>query len=164
MKLAFIAWLVVLIGTAWLPYPSSAAQQSSMPLLTFDGPDLPRNKAGATYPSQYEPDGTARVSLDPTDAVSGKSIRFEVTKGCFYAQFNAHNPDGTRGFAPEYAARRMAIQHLRHPHAVLHCRRVLYAAVVSAGLPPRPVRLLPGIARGERRAGVYDCGHCCACR
>jgi hypothetical protein len=104
MKPSHFPLPVVLLIATWLPCPGNAAERLSMPLLTFDGPELPRNKAGATYPSQYEPDGTAKISLDPTDAVSGKSIRFDVTKGCFYAQFNAHNADGTRGFAREYVA------------------------------------------------------------
>lgn len=75
-----------------------------MKFLDFAAPVPPVNKAGAGYPNQYAPEGTANVSLDESNAVSGRSIRFEVVKGVLYAQFNAHNPDGTRGFAREYVS------------------------------------------------------------
>jgi hypothetical protein len=79
-----------------------AAEPVVMKFLDFNDANAPVNKDGAGYPNQYAPDGTAKVALDDKDAVSGRSIRFEVTKGVFYAQFNAHNPDGSRGFAREY--------------------------------------------------------------
>ena len=70
-----------------------------MKWLDFDGPEVPRNRAGETYPSQYRGEGgRAIVSLDPKEAVSGHSVRFEVTRGTFYAHFNSHNADGTREF------------------------------------------------------------------
>ena len=96
--------VAALFLAAWPYAPSRAAEKPTMTLLSFDGASLPVDKAGASYPNQYQPEGTAVLSLDQSDAVSGKSLRFEVTKGRFYAQFNAHNPDGTRGFAREYVA------------------------------------------------------------
>ena len=86
-------------------YPADGAKDATvMRFLSFDGGSLPVNKEGAVYPNQYRPEGNANVALDDSDAVSGWSIRFEVTQGIFYAQFNAHNPDGTRGFAREYVS------------------------------------------------------------
>jgi len=75
-----------------------------MDFLNFDTGALPMNKAGAGYPNQYGPEGSADVQRDETDAFRGRSIRFRVTKGVLYAQFNAHNPDSTRGFAREYVS------------------------------------------------------------
>jgi len=85
--------------------PSLAGERAAvMKFVDFDAPKLPVNKDGATYPNQYAGEGAAKVSLDDQDAVSGRCVRFEVTKGVFYAQFNAHNPDGSRGFAREHLA------------------------------------------------------------
>ncbi len=81
--------------------PEAAA---AMTLLDFDGPQPPANKAGDGYPSQYRPSGAARLSIDGGDAVRGRSLRFEVTEGLFYAQFNPFGPGG-KGFAREYVAR-----------------------------------------------------------
>ena len=50
----------------------------------FDGPELPSNRAGDTYPSQYQSEGgRAIVSLDPNDAVLGNSVRFEVARDVY---------------------------------------------------------------------------------
>jgi hypothetical protein len=93
-------------GATWrLTAAEAAPGHEVMPLVDFNGPSLPVNKAGATYPNQYGPEGTAEVGLDAADAVVGRSVRFEVRRGLLYAQFNAHNADGTRGFAREYVAR-----------------------------------------------------------
>jgi hypothetical protein len=82
-----------------------AAAQDRVPLIDFES-GIPGNKAGEPYVSQYEGEGgKARVSLMPGAGVHGGScVRFEVTQGFLYAQFNAHNADGTRGFAREYVA------------------------------------------------------------
>ena len=81
-----------------------AAEPVVLKFLDFNDGKIPVNKDGAGYPNQYAPDGTATVGLDDKDAVAGRSLRFEVTRGVFYAQFNAHNPDGSRGFAREYVS------------------------------------------------------------
>lgn len=116
------AWLVgAAVPSASSPAASPAGSPASLPasspggsaaglaeagrpmrFLSFDGSALPVNRDGASYPNQYAPEGTARIGIDETDAISGRSIRFEVTAGILYAQFNAHNADGTRGFAREY--------------------------------------------------------------
>jgi hypothetical protein len=44
------------------------------------------------------------VTLERTGGVTGGCVRFEMTQGRFYPQLNAHNADGTRGFAREYVA------------------------------------------------------------
>ena len=91
-----------LIGAAALS--GFAAEPVVLKFLDFNDGKIPVNKDGAGYPNQYAPDGTATVGLDDKDAVAGRSLRFEVTRGVFYAQFNAHNPDGSRGFAREYVS------------------------------------------------------------
>jgi acetyl esterase/lipase len=71
-------------------------------LMSFDSEQLPRNKAGDPYVSQYKGNGEATVTLEKEGGIRGGCVKFEVTKGNFYPQFNAHNADGTRGFAREY--------------------------------------------------------------
>jgi len=102
-----LAFLAVAMGCLASRHglPAEGAKDGpAMGFLTFDGGALPVNKDGATYPNQYRPEGQANIALDDADTVSGRSLRFEVTQGIFYAQFNAHNSDGTRGFAREYAS------------------------------------------------------------
>jgi hypothetical protein len=71
-------------------------------LQDFNGGSVPVNRAGETYPSQYRGSGTAGVRLDPGDAVKGNSLRFDVTSGGFYAQFNPYG-QSDRGFARDYS-------------------------------------------------------------
>jgi hypothetical protein len=74
-----------------------------MKFLDFEGLKIPTNKAGELYPDQYEGEGgLANVSLLSGDIIFGKRVDFDVTKGTLYAEFNAHNKDGSRGFAREY--------------------------------------------------------------
>lgn len=81
------------------------AQPAVMKWVDFNGAELPRNKAGDAYPSQYEGEGSrARVSLDDKDAIAGRSVRFEVTQKSLYAHFNPYDADGARGFARQYVA------------------------------------------------------------
>jgi len=86
-----------------------------MILLSFDGADPPRNGDGDGYPNQYpynpvrKEGGTAVVSTENKDAISGASLRVELTKGKLYLQFNPWNyagnsafPSGPRSFARAY--------------------------------------------------------------
>ena len=74
------------------------AQPAVMKWVDFNGAELPRNKAGDAYPSQYQGEGSrASVSLDDKDAISGRSVRFEVTQKSLYAHFNPYDADGARG-------------------------------------------------------------------
>jgi hypothetical protein len=83
----------------------AAPPPAVMKWVDFNGPALPRNGSGEQYPSQYEGEGgRARISLDDTDAVAGRSVRFEVTKGTLYAHFNPYEQNGTRRFARHYVA------------------------------------------------------------
>ena len=88
------------------PAPGAIGLSLTRPLdlVSFDGEGLPLNKAGQPYISQYQPAGQATVTLEQTGGVRGGCARFELTQGRFYPQFNAHNADGTRGFAREYVA------------------------------------------------------------
>jgi len=79
-----------------------AEEAPPLKLAAFDGESLPLNKAGVPYVSQYRPAGEATVTLERSGGVSGGCVKFELTQGDFYPQFNAHNADGTRGFAREY--------------------------------------------------------------
>ncbi len=82
--------------------PSGA---DAIKLLDFEGAKLPVNKAGDPYPDQYTGEGgQAKVSQVVDNPFFGKSLGFSVTAGMLYAEFNAHNPDGSRGFAREYVA------------------------------------------------------------
>jgi hypothetical protein len=77
-----------------------------MTLLSFDGNAVPVNKEKVRYPTWYsgrDEGGEFTSSLNAADAVSGKSLQLELTKGALYAQFNPY--DGTtRGFARDYCA------------------------------------------------------------
>ena len=61
-----------------LAAPHEAAAQS-ISWQGFDGSSVPVNGDGDQYPNNYPGIGTATVSLDPVDAVSGKSVRLDVT-------------------------------------------------------------------------------------
>jgi hypothetical protein len=77
-----------------------------MPFLDFDGPTLPVNKMGQPYPDQYGGSGKAKIAQDAADAVSGKSVRFDITSGTFNPEWNSHNADDrSRGFTREYVSR-----------------------------------------------------------
>ena len=83
----------------------SAAAGDLMKLLDFEGAAIPKNKAGEFYPDQYTGEGgQAKINLVAGDAIFDKSVDFDVTAGTLYAEFNAHNADGSRGFAREYSA------------------------------------------------------------
>jgi hypothetical protein len=76
-----------------------------MKLVDFEGSKLPVNKAGEEYPNQYTGEGgEAKVGLTTDNVLFGKSAAFSVVQGNLYAEFNAHNSDGSRGFARDYAA------------------------------------------------------------
>jgi hypothetical protein len=95
---------VAALGLNLFPIRPLAATES-MELENFEVGKLPVNKAGELYPDQYTGEGgIATVSLLTGDLVFGKRAGFTVTQGTLYAEFNAHNPDGTRGFAREYSA------------------------------------------------------------
>jgi hypothetical protein len=78
-----------------------------MPLLTFDGPEVPRNKAGDEYPRYYyDPNGRKEggkftASINNRDAVVGKCLQLNLTEGALYAQFNPWDKVW-RGFARDY--------------------------------------------------------------
>jgi hypothetical protein len=80
---------------------STLACAQEVRYLGFDTPRL--NKDGAPYPSQYPGEGRGFYDLDNVDAVEGASLRMRIDTGIMQAQFNAHNANGTRGFAHEYA-------------------------------------------------------------
>ncbi len=88
--------------------PKAVSTSAKMTLLSFDGPTPPRNKAGDGYPCPYPnvPGGGGHftTSINSTDAISGNSLQLHWIKDLLNCQFNAHNPDGTRGFAREYCA------------------------------------------------------------
>jgi len=92
------AWLIAVLCAA----AHAAEDVPPLKLASFDRESLPVNNAGATYPNQYRPAGEAPVTLERSGGVSGGCVRFELTSGNFYPQFNAHDADGTRGFAREY--------------------------------------------------------------
>ncbi len=96
-------FLCVLITYACAPHsPVWAGPPVVFPLENFNTGTIPVNHAGVNYVSQYEGEGgKSNVSL-VADAGSGFHLQFEVVAGSLYAQFNAHNLDGTRGFAREY--------------------------------------------------------------
>ncbi len=76
----------------------------TMVLQNFDGSSLPVDGDGDTYPNQYAGAGTATVTEDGSDAVSGSSVRFDVTAGAFYAEFDPYNYAATPGFPPAQRA------------------------------------------------------------
>ncbi len=89
-----------------------ADHTDQMTLKDFDGPTVPLNNAGDEYPrylyGEYQgvlQGGIFDSTINTSDAISGSSLAMHLTEGLgLYAQFNAHNADGTRGFAREYAA------------------------------------------------------------
>jgi len=99
-------------GVGAPPLRRKAARAIATAILqNFDGTTVPLNGDGDTDPSEYSGSGTARVSLDPSDAISGNSLRMDVTTGGLYAQFNPYNyagnpgyPAGPRAFARDYTA------------------------------------------------------------
>jgi VCBS repeat-containing protein len=76
-----------------------------MTFLDFDGATLPVNKLGKQYPDQYAGSGAATITQDASDAIAGKSVRFDITTGAFDPEWNSHNADdSTRGFTREYVS------------------------------------------------------------
>lgn len=86
-----------------------------MVLLNFDDTNTPCNGDGDGYPNNYKSNkegGTATLSIEPSDAIFGHSLRMHLTEGKLYAQFNPYNyvgngsyPPGPRAFARQYAKR-----------------------------------------------------------
>jgi len=102
----------VLVGSASSVSSTSAAP--SLVLQSFDGLLPPVNGDGDGYPNEfyyptYGEGGSATVSIDSADAVSGTSLKMQLTSGKIYAQFNPYNYAGNpaypslRGFARDYA-------------------------------------------------------------
>jgi hypothetical protein len=87
------------------PTPPNNNGAERIKFTNFDKNSLPKNLAGDIYPHQYSPEGTASLSLDSQDAVSGNSLKYTVTDGIFYAQFLPQYPSPTnaslrkKGFA-----------------------------------------------------------------
>jgi hypothetical protein len=86
-----------------------------MILVNFDGPTLPVNGDKDGYPNNYpfngrDEGGKAVFSIEKTDAISGQSLRAQLTSGYLYLQFNPYNGlgkskqfPGPRAFARDYA-------------------------------------------------------------
>jgi hypothetical protein len=76
-------------------------------LQNFDGSSVPVNGDGS-YPDEYGGSGNATLSLDSTNAVSGKSLDVHLTSGRLTLEFNPYNYSGVpgfpdnRGFARDY--------------------------------------------------------------
>ena len=81
----------------------------SMVLNNFNGPTVPLNEGGETYPDQWVGWGPATISVNSSDAITGNSIQFNVTSGGLYAQFNPYDGIG-RNFARDYSANPAAWQ------------------------------------------------------
>ncbi len=86
------------------PAPALAASRRRMPLLRFDRPTLPRNRAGDPYPSQYPGEGAGDVRIERGAGVRGGALALELREGFFYAQFNPRDAAGLRGFARDYVS------------------------------------------------------------
>ena len=86
-----------------VPSPSGA----TMVLQNFDGPTVPLNGSGDTYPSIYTGEGAAgTVSINTTDTVGeGNGLQANITAGAAYVQFNPDSagPTTPRTFASYYA-------------------------------------------------------------
>jgi hypothetical protein len=73
----------------------------SIPYLRFDKPMT--SKDGLAYPSIYTGEGArGTLSLDSTDAISGKSLKITQTAGALYLNFNPYGPGSDRGFTHDY--------------------------------------------------------------
>jgi hypothetical protein len=81
---------------------------------SFDGSTPPVNGDGSTYPDEYggsvgTEGGTASVSINTTNSISGNSLDLHLTAGQLYAEFNPYNYANNsaypsrRGFARNYA-------------------------------------------------------------
>lgn len=76
---------------------------------SYDGEDVPMNKAGDQYPNQgaHNPQrdegGEGVLSLDGRNSITGKSLLLRLTKGKLYLQFNPYKSVG-REFAREYSS------------------------------------------------------------
>jgi hypothetical protein len=80
---------------------AAAAFGQEIPYMHFDQPM--NTKDGLAYPSVYAGEGAqATLSLDSTDAISGKSLRITQTGGVLYLQFNPYGPGSARGFTHDY--------------------------------------------------------------
>jgi methionine-rich copper-binding protein CopC len=87
-------------AVTWSFTTGAAPGAATMVLQNFNGPTLPTDGDGDTYPSQYTSDGTATVSLNSTNSVTGNSVQFNVTSGAFYAQFNSFNYADNPAYPP----------------------------------------------------------------
>jgi RNA polymerase sigma factor (sigma-70 family) len=78
--------------------------RAAMVLASFDGPTLPLNKAGAGYPAADDDDSRFTTSIEPLDAVAGKSLRIHLTAGRLKVPFMPEDAKGRKLFARELAA------------------------------------------------------------
>src|SRR3989304_6883974 len=91
-----------LCGVFFLSGLAQAASPSQMTLQNYDVSSVPVNQAGDTYPGFYGGAGSGTISLNSSDAVSGKSLQARLSSGYAQIQFNPYS-DSTRGFAREYS-------------------------------------------------------------
>lgn len=104
----------VLAGAAILVLHNNSQDVTLRPAMTlasFDGPTPPVNKAGDGYPTADldppagdEPGSRFTTSIEPGDAVSGKSLRLQLTAGRLKAQFTPEEPKGRKTFARNLVA------------------------------------------------------------
>jgi RNA polymerase sigma factor (sigma-70 family) len=100
--------VVVVGGTALALKSSPTPVRESVTLANFDGPMPPVNQAGDGYPRPgYDPahpdqGGLFTASIEPTDAVAGRSLRMRVTKGRLSAMFTPEGPPGIKSFTRNY--------------------------------------------------------------
>jgi RNA polymerase sigma factor (sigma-70 family) len=82
----------------------SAPARPTLVLANFDGPTLPLNKAGAGFPAADDDDTRFTTSIEPLDAVAGKSLRLRLTAGRLKVPFMPEDAKGRKLFAREQAA------------------------------------------------------------
>ncbi|AMV39249.1 hypothetical protein [Planctomyces sp. SH-PL62] len=102
-----LAGLILTFGLAVAAQEPKTVEK--MILASYDGEDVPRNKAGDQYPNQgaYNPGrdegGEGTLSLDGRNSIAGKSLLLRLTKGKLYLQFNPYQ-SVTREFARDYTS------------------------------------------------------------
>jgi hypothetical protein len=92
---------VTLLCFLFLEGSAGAASTTQMTLQNYDGSSVPVNQAGETYPSFYGGAGNGTISLNSSDAVSGKSLQATLSSGYAQIQFNPYSIS-SRSFAREY--------------------------------------------------------------
>lgn len=75
-------------------------------LQNYNGTTVPTNGDGNNYPDEYPPDvsgegGYGTQSMDSTDGISGNSLKFTLTSGKLYAEFNPYNYANNPAYPPE---------------------------------------------------------------